>query len=105
MERLTPSALKERLGCGERPILLDVREPWEFGTCHIEGARNLPMDRMAGALHDLDVNAPTVVICHHGVRSLLAARFLEQSGFSRIANLEGGVDAWSREIDSTLPRY
>ena len=87
------------------PLLLDVREPWEFGICHIEGSRLIPMQQIPGHLDDLEKNAPIVVICHHGVRSRQVAYFLEQQGFNDVINLVGGVDAWAREVDTTLAIY
>lgn len=106
MEQLDPSQLQAHLDKLElQPLLLDVREPWEFDLCRIEGAVNLPMSRIVQAVGHLDPAQETVVICHHGVRSLQVAQFLEQQGFTRVINLAGGIDAWSRDVDHSVPRY
>jgi rhodanese-related sulfurtransferase len=88
-----------------KPVLLDVREPWEFETCHIAGARLIPMRGIPAQVDALDRDAETVVICHHGGRSFQVAMFLEQQGFGRLFNLTGGVEGWSRQVDPAMPRY
>lgn len=87
------------------PLLLDVREPWEFAIGHIMESRNLPMHQVPAAVSELDPHQPVVVICHHGMRSLQVGYFLENAGFTQIINLQGGIDAWSREVDPTIPMY
>lgn len=89
---------------GERPVLLDVREPWEYELARLEGSRLVPMGEIAGRVGELDPEAETVVICHHGARSAFVTQLLERSGFSRVLNLEGGLDAYS-QVDSSVPRY
>jgi rhodanese-related sulfurtransferase len=89
----------------EGPLLLDVREPWEFSICRIEGARLVPMARIPQAISDLDPERETVVVCHHGIRSYQVARFLEQQGFKRVVNLSGGVAAWARDLDPEMRTY
>lgn len=88
-----------------RPVLLDVREPWEFDTCRIADSRLIPLRELPGRLAELDPGAETVVICHHGGRSMQAALFLERQGFDRVHNLAGGVDAWARNVDRGMPVY
>lgn len=105
MEQITPAELAERLAKGERPQLLDVREPWEFRTCSLPGSIALPMRELPVRLSQLDPEAEVVVICHHGVRSLHAAMFLERQGFSSVLNLAGGLDAWARSVDPAMPVY
>ena len=87
------------------PTLLDVREPWEHATCLIEGSVRLPMGQVPNALDQLDRDTEIVVICHHGVRSYYVASFLEQAGFSNVINLEGGIDAWARDVDPAMAKY
>lgn len=101
---VTPGELKEKLDRGERPVLLDVREPWEFELARIEGSRLVPMAAILDRLHELDPTAETVVICHHGARSAYVTRVLDHSGFKAAYNLEGGLDAYSF-VDSSVPRY
>jgi rhodanese-related sulfurtransferase len=107
MQNLSPSELKAWLDdpARPRPLLLDVREGWEFERCHIEGATLVPMSTLQMRLGELDPQRETVVICHHGVRSFHVARFLEQSGFARIVNLSGGVAAWAKDVDRSMPTY
>ena len=91
--------------CGEPPLLLDVREDWEFEICRIEGSTHMPMSGIIESYPSLDSEQETVVICHHGMRSLQVAEFLANAGFKRVLNLSGGIDAWSREVDSGVPIY
>jgi len=88
-----------------KPVLLDVREPWEFQTCHLENARLLPLRELPARVSELDPAAETVLICHHGGRSMQAALFLQRSGFAHVHNLAGGVDAWARSVDPAMPVY
>ena len=103
-ENITPRALKSRLDAGERPILLDVREPWEFELARIEGSTLIPMSRLEERFTELDPASETVVICHHGNRSSYVAMALRRVGFERVLNLEGGLDAYS-SVDESVPRY
>lgn len=107
MEQLTPDQLAQWLADPGRPhpTLLDVREPWEFELCRIDGARPMPMSTVPNRLGELDPAADIVVICHHGARSFQVAMFLEQQGFSHLHNLSGGVAAWAQSVDSTMPTY
>lgn len=107
MRHLHPRELKAWLEDPhkEKPLLLDVREPWEFERCHIEGSELLPMSGIPSRFAGLDPQRQTVVICHHGVRSYHVARFLEHNGFTEVFNLTGGVDAWAKEVDPHMPVY
>jgi rhodanese-related sulfurtransferase len=107
MRNLTPAELAAWLDDPARPdpVLLDVRERWEFQTCHIEGARHVPMGELPARLGELDPAANVVAICHHGARSLQVAHFLARQGFARVHNLAGGVDAWARSLDPAMPIY
>lgn len=88
-----------------KPLLLDVREPWEFETCKIEGSQSLPMRSIPQRLAELDADAEIVAICHHGMRSQQVAAFLEQNGFGKLYNLQGGVAAWAAQVDPKMPTY
>ncbi|HEX5091273.1 MAG TPA: rhodanese-like domain-containing protein [Burkholderiales bacterium] len=107
MGHLTPAELAAWLSDPVRPspLLLDVREPWEFQTCRIEGARHLPMRELPARLGELDPDSDVVAICHHGSRSLHVAHFLERQGFERVFNLSGGIDAWARSVEPAMPVY
>lgn len=86
--------------------LLDVREPWEFQTARIEDAVLMPMGDVPSRAHqELDPDERIIVLCHHGVRSLNTAVWLRNQGFENAQSLRGGIDAWSAEIDPTIPRY
>lgn len=90
-------------------LLLDVREPWEVALARIEVAGlaslHLPMGDIPSDLQRLDPEQPVAVYCHHGVRSQQVVAFLTRQGFDVVYNLAGGIDAWSREIDPSVPRY
>ncbi len=88
-----------------KPLLLDVREPWEFQTCHIEGAVPMPMNTVPARMQELDEDAAIVCICHHGARSMSVAAFLERNGFANVINLTGGVHAWAQQVDGSMPTY
>ena len=106
MRRFYPSDLMQYLRETEQsPLLLDVREPWEFNACHIEGSELIPMRQIPEAVSQLDPNQPIVLICHHGIRSRQVGLFLEQQGFADVINLEGGVEAWAQDIEPDMPRY
>lgn len=105
MEHLQPAELKRMLQQQPAPLLLDVREHWEYDLARIEGSTLIPMGEIVQRQAELDKQQPIAVICHHGVRSLQVAMFLERQGFARVYNLTGGVDAWSREVDPEVPIY
>jgi rhodanese-related sulfurtransferase len=107
MHYVTAPQLAEWIADASRPkpVLLDVREPWEYQTCHIEGALLIPMNTIPARQEELDPEAPIVCICHHGARSMQVAAFLERSGFTQVTNLTGGVHAWAQQVDRTMPTY
>jgi adenylyltransferase/sulfurtransferase len=86
-------------------VVLDVREPFEHAIGVVEGSMLVPMRRVPESLVDLPADKPILVICHTGVRSLRVTEYLRAHGFERSSNIAGGIDAWSREIDPTIPRY
>jgi rhodanese-related sulfurtransferase len=86
--------------------LIDVREPWEFETAHIANSLLMPMgDVPARAHQELDPDERIVVMCHHGMRSMNVAVWLRNQGFEQAQSLQGGIDAWSAEVDPAVPRY
>lgn len=89
----------------DKPVLLDVREPWEWETARIEGSQHMPMREVPARLGEIDSDREVVAICHHGGRSQQVATFLEKNGFSKVHNLQGGVDAWSHTVDPAVPLY
>src|SRR5262249_22826635 len=105
-------ALIANAPAGHKPLLLDVREPWELQAASIGAAAAggaavlaIPMREVPARLGEIDRAPGVICICHHGMRSLQVALYLEQQGFEDVINLEGGIDAWSTEIDPSVPRY
>lgn len=91
---------------GAEFTLLDVREPWEFETARIEGARLIPMGDVPSRAHqELDPEDHIVVVCHHGVRSLSVTNWLRQQGFERVQSMRGGIDGWAKTVDPKVPLY
>ena len=91
------------------PLVLDVREPWELQTASVTAQGfellHIPMGSIPQQLATLDPDRPVACLCHHGVRSLRVAAFLDQQGFAQVTNITGGIDAWSREFDPSVPLY
>ena len=88
------------------PTVLDVREKWEYDTAHLPDTLLMPMGDIPSRAHaELDPDAPVIVLCHHGARSLNVTMWLRGQGFDHAQSLAGGIDAWSRTIDPAIPRY
>jgi rhodanese-related sulfurtransferase len=103
---IDPEQVKQTLDRSEKFTLLDVREPWEFEIAYLEGAKLMPMgDVPARAHQELDPEDHIVVICHHGVRSMNVTAWLRQQGFEKAQSMRGGIDAWSRRVDASVPVY
>ena len=105
MRPLSPPDLKERLDRGDELVLLDVREHGELEICRLPGITHIPLGELSVRHIELDPDAETVCICHHGVRSAHAAAALAQLGFEALWNLSGGIDRWAREVEPGMPRY
>jgi rhodanese-related sulfurtransferase len=107
MLQVTATELRNMLAAPEstRPLMIDVREPWEWQLARIDGAMHIPMQQVPSRIQEIDEVHPTVVICHHGVRSLQVVAYLERQGYTNLHNLLGGIDAWSRQVDSAVPLY
>lgn len=107
MQQISAPELAAWLGDStrEQPLLLDVREPWEFQTCHIAGSQPIPMNTIPARQQELDPDATIVCICHHGARSAQVAGFLERQGFGKVINLSGGIAAWALQVDPAMPSY
>jgi sulfur-carrier protein adenylyltransferase/sulfurtransferase len=97
--------LKQRMDEREPFELIDVREPFEYEIARIDGAKLIPLGQIAEHLDELQHDQPIVVHCHSGQRSAQAVRLLQQHGFANVYNLEGGIDAWSDQIDPSVPKY
>jgi rhodanese-related sulfurtransferase len=105
-QTISPKELFERLkNNGERVNLIDVREPYEFETARIDGAKLLPLSCFREWIETLGAETEIVVMCHHGVRSARVCEYLAQNNFTKVFNLDGGIDSWSLEVDTDVPRY
>jgi rhodanese-related sulfurtransferase len=106
MQPIGPEQLKARLeDARTAPCLIDIREPWEYDICRIDGSENVPMAGLTARLAELEPGRETVIICHHGLRSRQVAEYLSSQGHGGIMNLEGGLDAWARTIDPDMQQY
>ncbi len=104
----SPQDIERRLASGEKLLLIDVREPNEFQAARIPGAELIPMRTIPAQLQRLEAasdEATLIVYCHHGVRSLNVVNWLREQGVSACQSMAGGIDRWSLEIDSSVPRY
>jgi rhodanese-related sulfurtransferase len=103
---ISAAELKSMRDAGQDFTLVDVREPWEIDVARIAGSKQIPMgDVPARFQQELDPEDHIVVVCHHGVRSMNVTAWLRQQGFDKVQSLRGGIDRWSREIDSSVPVY
>jgi rhodanese-related sulfurtransferase len=89
----------------EAPLVVDVREPWEFEYCRIDGAISIPLSELSRRHAELPRERPLVMVCHHGRRSQHAAMMLLGAGFAKLHNLAGGVEAWAADVDPAMKRY
>lgn len=108
--QLAASQFMDWARSADRPLLLDVREPWECQLASVRPGENfrllaIPMGEVPARLAELPQDQPIACLCHHGMRSQQVALFLQQQGFAEVVNLTGGMDAWSREVDPSVPRY
>lgn len=102
---ISPQEAVALLSKGKGVLLVDVREPWEYETCRIEGATLIPMGTVPANLQALDTDGEVICYCHHGMRSLDVAAWLRRQGIDTARSLAGGIDRWSQEIDPKVPRY
>jgi rhodanese-related sulfurtransferase len=105
MQQMTVQDLSEQIEAGIAPIIIDVREPYEYQHARIQGAVLKPLGEIYQWARELDKDQAYVLMCHTGARSYQAAFMLERMGFKQVANLIGGIDDWTMRIDPTVPRY
>ena len=113
IEHVLPAQLNDWLNANSNddivPVILDVREPWEILRANVQPKNGdlvaIPMMQLQARLAELNRDIPIAILCHHGVRSLQVARFLAFNGFSKVANISGGIDAWAIDFDSSVARY
>ncbi len=102
---ISPKELKKSLDNGDKLVLVDVREEWEYSLAKVDGSILIPLGTLPHSLAQLNRYSEFIAICHHGMRSADATNFLLQQGFQKVKNLVGGIDAWSTQVDGTVPRY
>jgi rhodanese-related sulfurtransferase len=102
---IEPTALAARLAQGDALTVLDVREPWEYDLANLANSTLVPLSTLPSAINRLARDAEYVVLCHHGMRSDMAANWMRAQGYAHVLNLVGGIDAWSLDVDPTVPRY
>ena len=102
---ITPGEVRERITEGKAFLFIDVREKWEHDTAHIPGSTLIPLREIPEHVGRFEDASEIVLFCHHGMRSLDAAAWLRSQGVAGAWSMAGGIDRWSVEIDSTIPRY
>jgi rhodanese-related sulfurtransferase len=112
IDQISPAQLQDWIASqapSTQPVVLDVREPWEIQTACVKAQGfelvQIPMHLVPPRLSELDRDQPIAVLCHHGARSMQVAAFLAHQGFSHVANIAGGIHAWSSQVDATVPTY
>ena len=106
IHQMTVTELKQRLEAPARDfMLLDVREPWERQICSFPDAKGIPMGQLPARMDEIDPDQDIIIVCHHGIRSQQVAYYLQNAGFEKLFNVRGGIDAWAREIDTSMAKY
>jgi rhodanese-related sulfurtransferase len=107
VRHITVGDLAKHLANGQAVLLIDVRQPWENQLAALPNSVLIPLNELAQRSWEISADVPTMIVvyCHHGIRSLSAGAFLERLGFTNVHSLSGGIDAWSCEVDPTVPRY
>ena len=105
VREISVEELKARRDRGENPLVLDVREAWELQLASIPGVVHVPMNQVPARLAEFARDAQIIVMCHAGGRSMRVAQYLSNQGFTNVANLSGGIAAWSESVDATVPQY
>src|SRR5438309_7549993 len=107
VRQITARDLANQFANGQQVVLIDVRQPWENQLAALPNSLLIPLNDLAQRSKEIAADAPVMIVvyCHHGIRSLSAGTFLERVGFSNVHSLSGGIDAWSCEVDPTVPRY
>jgi adenylyltransferase/sulfurtransferase len=103
--QISTKQVNERIKRGDKLLLVDVREPWEYDLCKIPGAKSIPLGTLPANLNTLLDADEVICYCHHGMRSLDAAVWLRQQGVESAKSMAGGIERWSVEVDPNVPRY
>ena len=102
---ISAKELNELINSAEKIQIIDVREHFEWDICHIEGALNIPMNLIVESIDKISKNIKTVVMCHHGIRSMNVIHYLESIGYKNLINLEGGIHVWANDVDKSMSTY
>lgn len=105
VKSISVKELSEYINSGKKIPIIDVREQFEWEICRIEGTKNIPMSRLTESIEHMPSDESTVIMCHHGVRSLNVIHYLETKGYDKLINLEGGIHAWALEVDRGMAKY
>lgn len=105
MKQFTVEQLKEYIDAGKDTVILDVRETWEYETCHLENSLHIRMSEIPARLDEINPDDEIIVLCHFGTRSMQVITYLQTKGYNNLINLEGGIDAWAKSIDTGMPQY
>lgn len=103
--QISVQEVNARIAKGDKVLLVDVREPWEFAVCKLPGAQSIPLGALPANLNALLDAEEVICYCHHGMRSLDAAVWLRQQGVESAKSMAGGIERWATEIDPAVPRY
>ena len=102
---ISAKELNELIKSAEKIQIVDVREHFEWDICHIEGALNIPMNLIVESIDKISKDITTVIMCHHGVRSMNVIQYLKSKGCKNLINLEGGIHAWATDVDKSMSTY
>lgn len=105
IKSISPQEAKQLIENESSLKLIDVREPWEYKLAKLENSQLIPLRDLTNHLEKFEPNDSFLIYCHHGSRSFYACAYMLQQGFKEVYNLEGGIDAWSKEIDKSIPKY
>jgi molybdopterin/thiamine biosynthesis adenylyltransferase/rhodanese-related sulfurtransferase len=105
IDQLSPAVVAARLASDPVFTLVDVRQAWEVELARVPGSLHIPLNELPSRVGELDPARPYALLCHHGMRSEMAASWLAAQGFMQLANVEGGIEAWSQQVDPQIPRY
>ncbi len=105
IQKLRPVEVKKILDNEKNIKVIDVREEWENHLANIHNSELMPLSKFVEVSKGLNKEDKTIIYCHHGIRSLQVCYYLEKQGFNNLINLEGGIDAWAKEIDNSIPLY
>ena len=102
---ISAKELNELINSAEKIQIIDVREHFEWDICHIEGALNIPMNLIVESIDEISKDITTVIMCHHGIRSMNVIHYLESIGYKNLINLEGGIHTWATDVDKSMSTY